>query len=165
MKIFKSLIPHPILTSFMVLLWISLVGTDSTGQLLLGVTLALSISHTTRRFWPEKLALSSPITALFFILRVIFDIIIANIDVARRVMGPLNKLRPSFIEIPLDIEDPFVATIFGSIVSLTPGTVTCDIDFKDRKLTVHALHVEELDVLIEHIKTHYETPLRKMFKC
>ena len=66
---------------------------------------------------------------------------------------------------PLDIDDPFVATLLGSIVSLTPGTVSVDIDRSRGVLQVHALHVEDPAAASAQIKSRYEAPLREVFAC
>lgn len=66
---------------------------------------------------------------------------------------------------PLDIEDNFVATILGGIVSMTPGTVSVDIDQERRLLLVHALDAEDLETAIRTIKARYEAPLKEVFQC
>jgi len=98
-------------------------------------------------------------------LVVLGDIIVANINVARLVLGPMSRLKPAFIEIPLDTDSDFVATILGSIITLTPGTVSIDIDRERRILHVHALDVEDTAALVSEIKTRYEAPLKEIFGC
>jgi multicomponent K+:H+ antiporter subunit E len=58
-----------------------------------------------------------------------------------------------------------VATILGSIITLTPGTVSIDIDRERRILHVHALDVEDTAGLVSEIKTRYEAPLKEIFGC
>jgi multicomponent K+:H+ antiporter subunit E len=96
---------------------------------------------------------------------VLADIVTANLLVARQVLGPPEALRPGFLEVPLDIDDPFVATLLGSIVSLTPGTVSVDIDRERDVLQVHALHIGDAADAAQQIKSRYEAPLREVFAC
>jgi multicomponent K+:H+ antiporter subunit E len=63
------------------------------------------------------------------------------------------------------MQDPFVGTLLASIVSLTPGTVSIDIDRSRWVLQVHALNVEDREVIIQSIKTRYEQPLKEIFSC
>jgi multicomponent K+:H+ antiporter subunit E len=109
--------------------------------------------------------LRKPLKALGFFFLVCRDIVSANLVVARQVLGPMDRIRPGFVEVPLDLEDPFVATILGGIVTLTPGTVSIDIDMGRRVLHVHALDVPDPAALIAEIKTRYERPLKEMFGC
>jgi multicomponent K+:H+ antiporter subunit E len=77
----------------------------------------------------------------------------------------LDHLRPEFVEVPLDISHPFVATLLGSIVSLTPGTVSIEIDMDAKRMFVHALDVADREQLIATIKSRYEAPLKEIFAC
>jgi multicomponent K+:H+ antiporter subunit E len=81
------------------------------------------------------------------------------------VLGPLDRLDPAFVEVPLDLDDPFIATLLGSIVSLTPGTVSIEVDHDRRLLHVHALDVDDPATLIATIKARYEAPLKEIFRC
>jgi len=87
------------------------------------------------------------------------------VDNGLRDEGPAERLRPEFLEVPLDLRDPFLATLLGSIVSLTPGTVSIDIDRERWVLLVHALHVDDAAAAIAAIKTRYEAPIRRVFGC
>ena len=53
--------------------------------------------------------------------------------------------------------------MLANTISLTPGTVACDLSEDCRRLLVHALHVEDIPETIKHIKQRYETPLKKVF--
>jgi len=129
--------------------------------LLLGV----AIPHFTARFWPDRPRIVSLRSVLRLVGTVLVDILIANWQVARLVVGPVARLRPRIVRIPLDLEDPFVITILGSIVSLTPGTVSLEIDSKTSTLIVHALDVDDEAALIRSIKVRYEAPLKEIFEC
>ena len=97
-------------------------------RLALGAALAVLLPWMTRGFWPDRPRLADPVAALRLVVVVLGDIVTANLLVARQVLGPPSALRPDFLDVPLDIADPFVATMLGSIVSLTPGTVSVEID-------------------------------------
>ena len=161
----RRLLPRPALSAVIFLLWAALTNAASLGTLLLGGLLALALPFVTRRFWPDAPRLARPGVALKFAVRVAWDMLAANWAVARRVVGPVAKLSPAFIEVPLDLRDPFAATVLGSIVSLTPGTVSVDVDRERWVLKLHALDAPDPDALIRDIKRHYETPIREIFSC
>jgi multicomponent K+:H+ antiporter subunit E len=58
-----------------------------------------------------------------------------------------------------------VATILASIITLTPGTVSVDIDQERHMLLVHALDVTDVPAAIDTIKRRYEAPLKEIFGC
>ncbi|MFZ4538772.1 Na+/H+ antiporter subunit E [Propionivibrio sp.] len=161
----NRLIPRPVLSLTVLLLWIAITNAASLGLLLLGGVLAVLIPRLTDPFWPKAPRLVHPLRALRFLGMFVLDIVVANWDVARRVIGPLDKLSPALVEIPLDLRDPFLVALLGSIVSLTPGTVSIDIDEKHWVLLVHALDAPDPQALIEEIKNRYEAALKEMFAC
>ena len=157
--------PRPALSAAIFLLWAALANAASFGTLLPGALLALALPFITRPFWPDAPRLARPGTALLLVARVAVDIVVANGAVARRVIGPVGRLKPAFVEVPLDLRAPFVATILASIVSLTPGTVSIDVDQARWVLSLHALDAPDPAALIREIKQRYEAPLKDIFAC
>lgn len=149
----------------MLLLWLLLANDVSAGQLLLGSILAWLIPWFTQGFWPEALRIRKPLLLVKFVLVVLWDIVIANLILAVRILGPMGKLQPAFMRVPLDIEQEFTITLFASAISLTPGTVSADLNMEERYLLVHSLHVTDIDAAIAELKQRYETPLKEVFEC
>lgn len=159
------LLPHPALSVSIFLVWLLLNNTVSVGHLVLAFLLAISLPIVTQRFWPEKTGRLKLKPAILLLGVVLWDILLASIGVAKLILGPIRKIKPAFVEIPLDLQNPFVGTILASIVSLTPGTVSIDIDRSRWVLQVHALNVENTEALIASIKIRYEKPLKEIFSC
>jgi multicomponent K+:H+ antiporter subunit E len=161
----RSWFPHPALSVFMLLLWLLLANDFSVGQVVLGSILAWLIPWLTQGFWPESLRLRHPLVLTKFVLVVFWDILIANLILAVRILGPMNKLQPAFMQIPLDIHHEFTITLFASTISLTPGTVSADLSLDRRYLLVHSLHVTDIEAAIAEMKQRYEAPLKEVFEC
>lgn len=158
-------LPHPVLSAAIFLLWAALTNAASLGALVVGALLAVLLPLLTQRFWPDAPRLARRGAILRLAARVALDILVANLAVARRVLGPLDRLRPAFVEVPLALRDPFAATLLGSIVSLTPGTVSIDVDRTRWVLSLHALDAPDPQALIAAIKARYEAPLLEIFAC
>lgn len=157
--------PHPALSIFMLLLWLLLANDVSLGQILLGSLLAWLIPWLAQGFWPESLQMRKPLLLTKFIGLVLWDIVIANLILAVRILGPVDKLQPAFMRVPLDIHHEFTITLFASTISLTPGTVSADLSLDGRYLLVHSLHVTDIEAAIAQMKQRYEAPLREVFEC
>ena len=156
--------PHPALSGFMWLLWLLLANSVSGGHIILGGLLAWAIPYLTQAFWPGSMVIRKPGLALKFVLLVTVDVIVANFQVARLILGPKRNLRPAFMVIPLDIEQDFTITILANTISLTPGTVSADLDIDKRQLLVHALDVDDIEAAVAQIKQRYEAPLKEIFE-
>lgn len=165
MSALYRVLPQPVMSLLILGLWLVLAPAPTTGQVLIGLALAVGLPWATRGFWPDRPRLADPVAALRLLGVFLADVVVANLVVARQILGPLERLRPGLLEVPLDLRDPFVATLLGSIVSLTPGTVSVEIDRVRWVLLVHALHLEDAAETATQIKSRYEAPLRKVFGC
>ena len=161
----RAVLPLPRVSLMVFLLWAVITNAASLGQLVLGALLAIVIPLLSRDFWPDPPPLLRPWRGLRFLGIFALDIVTANWRVARQVVGPLYRLSPTLVEVPLDLRDPFLATLLGSIVSLTPGTVAIDVDRQRWVLLVHALDAPDPQALVREIKDRYELPLKEMFAC
>jgi len=162
----STLLPQPLLSLSLLLIWLLMNNSATPGQLLLGTLLGALIPAFTRRFWPEPPQhLARPGLVLAFAGRVLWDIIVANFAVARVVLGPRSALRPAFVQVPLDVEGEFAMTVLASVITLTPGTVSADLDAERGYLLVHALSVDNAEALVQQIKTRYEAPIKEIFAC
>lgn len=157
-------LPHPLFSAAIFLFWLLLVNELSLLQLIAASALALVTPRLTRAFWPEHPQVHRPMKVLEYVVIVLWDILRANLLVARLILTPGVKLRPSFIEVPLSIDDPFAVTMLAATVSLTPGTVSTDVDEGRGLLLVHALDVEDRDAVVRNIKQRYERRLGEIFR-
>ena len=161
----KGWLPQPLFSLCLWLIWLLLGNTLAVGQVLLGGLLALALPIFSVRFWPDRPRLRRPLHLLRYFLVLLWDIIVANLVVARLILGPTGKLRPAFIRLPLDLCSEFAIVVLANTISLTPGTVSADLSLDRRTLLIHALDVEDEAQTIARIKDRYERPLMEIFEC
>ncbi len=161
----SRLLPAPGLSLTLWAVWLLLNNTLAPGHVVLGAALALVIPLFVRPLWPERPRLQRPGIALRLLLTVLRDIVTANIEVARRVLGPELALRPGFVRVPLAIRDPHGISTLAGIITLTPGTLSADLAPDHSYLLVHALHIDDEKALVESIKARYEAPLLEIFRA
>lgn len=159
----RRLLPSPPLSVALLLVWLLLNGTLAPGQVLLGALLALALPRLTVRLRPERVRLRRPLRAARLLVVVLVDIVLANIEVARRILGPESVLQPRFVWLPLDIRDPYGIAALAGIITLTPGTVSSDLSADRRYLLVHAFNCDDPAALAASIKQRYERPLMEIF--
>ena len=160
-----SLLPNPLLSLLLLLLWLLLNNSATAGHILLGALLGVIIPLFSQRFWPERFTLARPALALRFAGRVLWDIVVANFAVARVVLGSKSAIRPVFVRVPLDMQLEIAVTMLASVISLTPGTVSADLDPERRYLLVHALSEDNPEALVRQIKSRYESIIKEIFAC
>tara|TARA_B100001109_G_scaffold214548_1_gene183288 strand:+ start:432 stop:791 length:360 start_codon:yes stop_codon:yes gene_type:complete len=65
------------------------------------------------------------------------EIIISNFKVCWLILNPQYKITPIIGETKSELSTDFTTTIYANSITLTPGTITIDIN--DNVLTVHSL--------------------------
>jgi multicomponent K+:H+ antiporter subunit E len=158
------LLPHPVLSVLLALIWLLLVNGISPGQLLLGSLLGWVIPLLTFRFWPDRIRIRRPLVLVRYLAVLLYDILVANIHVARLVLGRPERLRPAFVVLPLRLRSELAISLLANTICLTPGTVSARLSEDRRELLVHALDVRDPQVLIETIQARYEAPLLEIFE-
>ncbi|ANG61131.1 Na+/H+ antiporter subunit E [Marinobacterium aestuarii] len=161
----RTWLPLPHTSLLLLLVWLLLNQTVAPGHLLLGSALAVMIPLLTMHLRNPQPTIRHPFKALMFLFRVLRDILVANMEVARLTLRPQLRLRPAFVVVPLDITRDFPITVLASAISLTPGTVSADVSADRSRLLLHVLDLEDEAQLIATIKHRYETPLREIFEC
>lgn len=118
----------------------------------------------TAAWWPDRPRELRLGKMFRYVIVVIWDILIANIQVAKVVLFvPNDKLKPAWITIPLDLKQPEAITILAGTITLTPGTVSADLSETGRHLLVHVLHTDDPAAEVATIKSRYEARLKEIF--
>lgn len=161
----KKLLPAPLLSCTLFVLWLLLNRSTSNGQLLLAALLALAVPLLTQGLRPLPVRIRRPGRILRLGLRVMADSVASNWQVLRVILRPGLQRHPSaFVHIPLQLRDPNALAVLATIVCITPGTVWAELALDRSMLLLHVLEVRDEQALIAHVKTHYEQPLLEIFE-
>ena len=160
----KRFLPSPWLSVAVLVLWLLLAGDFSRGSLLLALVLAIALPLCAGLLQPEPVRPHRLPALLKLSGRVLHDIVVSSIDVARRILGNESRIHPGFVWVPLDIRDLHGITALASILSLTPGTLSVELTGDRRFLLVHCFDLQDAQATITDIKSRYESLLREIFE-
>lgn len=158
------LLPYPIASAIFLGFWLLLNQSLSTGQLLLGATMALIGGWALAALEQPKARPRRPLTILRLALNVSADIVKSNIAVACIIIGfGRRERRPGFVDIPLELRDPYGLALLACIITSTPGTLWVKFEEPAGTLTIHVLDLVDKAEWISTIKSRYEQPLLEIF--
>lgn len=160
----RWLLPHPILTLTLALIWLLLANRLTPGHLVLGLLLGWAIPIFTRRFWPETVHIHRPLTLARFLIVLLYDILVANVTVALLILRGPRRVVPGFVVVPLKLQSELGISLLANTISLTPGTVSAWLSPDRRSLVVHGIDVRNPGALIDTIQRRYEAPLLEVFE-
>lgn len=161
---FGRLLPHPLLTLLLTVVWVLLANRPSVGSLVTGLVLGIVLPLLTRPFWPDRPIVRAPLVVLEYGLVVLWDICVANVQVAYLILFKRpEELHSRFVVVPLETRVPEAIVTLAGTITMTPGTVSCDVSADGRALLVHALDAPDPEELVSTIKNRYERRLLEIF--
>ncbi len=161
----SRLLPFPIASAGLLVFWLLLNQTLSLGHILLGAAIALFggwflAALEVPKARPRRLHAIVRLAAL-----VIADIVRSNIAVARIILSRERRGWTSgYVEIPLDLDDPYGLAALACIITSTPGTLWVDFDETNGILTIHVLDLIDKPEWVRTIKGRYERLLMEVFQ-
>ncbi|CUB06747.1 Na+/H+ antiporter subunit E [Tepidiphilus thermophilus] len=157
-------LPHPVLSLALILAWVALQNEFAAAHWLMGAIVGVVIPRLLRPFWPDPPPVRSWRAALAYAAVVLWDIAKANVQVAGWVLlRRPETLRSSWLVVPLELRVPEAITLLAGTITMTPGTVSCDLAADGSALLVHCLHTEDAAATVAEIKARYEARLMRMF--
>jgi multicomponent Na+:H+ antiporter subunit E len=139
------------LTAVWVALWGSLTAANVLGGLLLAaVLLALPLSGGDAAAGPAGLL--RPGALLRFVGAFAVDLVRASLEVVALVLRPRVQLRQAVVAVPVTGASDALLTVLANSISLTPGTLTLEVDRARGTLYVHVLQVGEGPDAVERVR-------------
>lgn len=135
--------------AWLVLIWVWLWEDLSVTTVLAGLAVAVLVSSLTGRLTYAGDAGPRPTVRLLPTLKFaavfLWLVLRSSITVAATVVAPRRRVHTGIVAVPLVGCGDVVATIIGSAISLTPGTLTLDVGSDPTTLYIHALDTRNVD--------------------
>lgn len=134
-------------------LWIVLTNSVHPQELITGAVVATAAAIAGAFVYKDKHGALMPgsilspmrlVNLLRFTIYLIFQIVLANIDVAKRVISPAMPINPGIVKVSTNLKSPLGRMILANAITLTPGTLTVNIE--GDVLCVHWIDVESEDI-------------------
>jgi multicomponent K+:H+ antiporter subunit E len=159
------LLPFPIVSASLLVLWLVLNQTLSPGHVLLGGAAALVGGWALAALQPPKARPRRLVVIFCLAAFVIADIVRSNIAVGGIILGfKRRRWISGFVEIPLELRDPYGLAALGCIITSTPGTLWVNFNAASGKLTIHVLDLVDKSEWVRVIKGRYERLLLEIFE-
>jgi len=116
----------------------------STAELIIGAVIAVVVGAVWgNRFIGKNLRMVNPVrwfTFLVYLFPFFFAMARANFDVAYRVIT--GRINPAIVKINPNLNRSLAITLLATSITLTPGTLSVDIDPETNELYVHWINID-----------------------
>jgi multicomponent Na+:H+ antiporter subunit E len=120
------------------------IGLWSREELIIGAVLAVIVGALLRkRFIGKDLRMLNPkrwFAFIAYLFPFFFAMAKANIDVAYRVIT--GRINPAIVKIDPNLKNDASLTLLADSITLTPGTLSVDVDQKTNELYVHWINIK-----------------------
>lgn len=131
------------------LVWLGLTWPADTQHMIVGIAVAVFVTFMTGdMFIKRPHIIKHPRRYLWFLYYIpvfIWECIKANIDVAYRVVHPDLPINPGIVKVKTTLKTETGLTFLANSITLTPGTMSVDIDQENGFLYIHWIDVKEKD--------------------
>lgn len=148
------------------LVWCWLQGSYSPGNMIGGFVLGYFVLALLRNrkviaehsFLPRRnidyfAIVPKVITLVAYFL---WELLVANFRLAKDLLTPGIDIQPRILAVPLDAKTDAQITVFASLVTLTPGTLSVHVSDDRSRLYVHAMYAQDEGKAIEELKSGFE---------
>lgn len=165
MKVLSRLLPAPLLSASLVALWLVLVRGPTAGQVMLSLAVGLLVPHLIASLGLKMARVRRPVVVARFILRVGYDVLVSNFEVAWGVLTLRWRMpRARFVIVPLELRDPLGLAALAMVTTVVPGTVWSELALDRSALLLHVWDVDQEAAFVARFKARYEQPLREIFE-
>ena len=162
----RRLLPSPLLSAALALLWLLLNGSLGAGQILLAVAFGLGAPALLAPLRPTRARVRHPLRIARYIAVVGRDVLRSSAEVfATLVRNGSRPVHSRFVVIPLELRDPSALAALAMVTTVVPGTVWCELARDGSQLLLHVWHAPDVDAFIAHYKHTYERPLLEIFEA
>lgn len=155
---------------WLLLVWPFKGSTGIQEKLILGVFICSIIAYLEIHTLPI-FPLSFPISPMrlfwfiYYIFRFLHLMLIANIDVAYRVLHPSLPIEPGIVKVKTRLKNPMARLFLANSITLTPGTLVVDME-DDGTIYVHWIKVvsQDPEIAAKYIVKPFEDILAKVFE-
>ena len=150
------------------ILWLLLLWAADPWVIVAGAIFSLLVAALVGRLfpaaWPKVLQPKRWLYFLIYLPYFLYYCIRANIDVALRVLHPDVPISPGIVKVRTTLQSDMAKTFLANSITLTPGTLTIDIDGQD--FYVHWIYIptDDPDERTRQICGRFERLLRRIFE-
>ncbi len=149
-------------------LWVLLFWSLDPWVIGTGVFFALIVGALLGEIYPDGLAMALDPRRWFFLALFVpyflWYCFWANIDVAIRVIHPDVPIRPGIVKVATTLTGEMSRTFLANCITLTPGTLTIDIDGQDLYIHWINIHTDDAARRTAEICGRFEPLLRRIFE-
>jgi multicomponent Na+:H+ antiporter subunit E len=117
----------------------------SLGNVVVGFLVGFGILALARPFVGSGGYVRSGAAFVTLVTVFLYELVVANLRLARDALRPEPRFRPAFIRVDLSDLSSNQAVLVAALVSLTPGSITVDAGVEGTEIIVHTIYAHDVE--------------------
>ncbi len=138
--------------AWLTVVWVGLWGSLTPANVLGGLAVGAGVVALLPLTKVPSQGLVRPLALLRFLAFFGFDLVRASLSVVALVLRPRLELRQAVVAVPVRGASDRLLTLLANAISLTPGTLTLEVDRPRATLYVHVLDVGDGPDAVERVR-------------
>ena len=152
------------------IVWILLTWALSAQELILGILVSILVAFMIGDLFIQRPRYAAQIKRylwfLYYLPIFLWECFKANVDVAFRVGHPDLPIHPGIVKVKTSLKSETGLTFLANSITLTPGTLSVDVDQENGFLYVHWIDVKDKDIerATRLVAERFERILKRIFE-
>lgn len=155
---------HFLMNLLLSFIWVALTGSMYYTNFLFGFLIGFFILWIMNREETDRRYFNRVPKTIGFFFFFLYEMIMANIQVAYDVITPKYFFKPGIVRYPLEANSDIEINLLSTMISMTPGTLILDISEDKKSLYIHVMYLKDRDVFIAQIKNGFERKLLEILR-
>lgn len=147
---------------FLLIIWCGFSNNFQPVNILLGLFFSLAI-HFLVMSKPLDFKINS-LQLIILCFYMIWKLLQSSLEVAWDILTPKAKSQPKLIRLTLNCKHPVQISLLSNLISLTPGTLTIDIEKENEVLILHVMFAQNQKKIIAFIRGKLEPRIMKVIE-
>ncbi|WP_379144967.1 Na+/H+ antiporter subunit E [Paenibacillus sp. sgz500992] len=143
-------------------MWMLLNNNSSGSSFIVGFVLGVFILLILRKSWTQPFYLKRVWAMLKLLLIFIRELLVSSFVVIGHIVRPKLAIRPGIFAYETALTSAWEVTLLSCLICLTPGTLTLDVSGDGKILYIHAIDIEDAQLLTEQIRGTFEQAIMEV---
>ncbi|WP_028608659.1 Na+/H+ antiporter subunit E [Paenibacillus harenae] len=142
--------------------WMFLYNDWSSSRFTVGYLLGMACIGLLNRFWPHDFYMKRVWAVIKLLSLFMRELVISSFAVMIQIVRPSLAIRPGIFALRTELKSDWEITILSCLICLTPGTLTLDVARDGRILYIHAMDIEDAEMLTNQIRGTFEKAIMEV---
>lgn len=151
-----------LLNLIIAVVWMFLHNDWSFPRFTVGYLVGIVCIGLLSRFWPHDFYMKRLWAVIKLLILFLKELLVSSFVVIGLIIRPKLAVRPGIFALQTELETDWEITVLSCLICLTPGTLTLDVSRDGRTLYIHAIDIEDAELLSRQIKGSFEKAIMEV---